>query len=738
PFAALAKLPVQAAVETGPRVDVFDEVRKPVRGADVFVIDLDRVDVPTHSYLQTCYGEDRPLLLATRYARRYRTADDGSVHVELPEHAQVVAARGTDTGMTMPLGTRIPVRLQPRRPVYAEVVDLDGRPIADVFVAVVQNGSSGHMVNQARTGSDGRVHILTRPGEDLLLTACALTSSPVRAVLPADYFAKPPQLIRLQLPATGSVLVRLVDTDGKPWANPQSADLSVFGPYAEQSVRLAIGEPTARGWLFSHVGLDLGLVAGAFVAEYRETLRGRGDGPARAGETATIDVVFGDDEVLLRGRLLGVDGTPLRDVQLPGFQLRNSGYGGEVLRTDGDGVFAGLFNLTSSNDEPVRFEFSTTTRKSPSPVAVAAIDVGPRQRGTIEVGDLRLVDAPIRIAGQALRDDGEPAVGATVVFSGNTPARRPWWTVSTDKQGRFALRDLQELGAGTVALRNSKLSADDLEVRGDEQDLVLRATRTGSLRVDFAAGLAPNRIRLELTPQGGSSRNYQLEAPFLVTQLRPGSYDVVASFEGLELLRLQGVQVPPATVSNDPRLEVDWRKLVPSFEVEVHGVAGTPNKTWGELWPPGAKQPTRFFGDGHGHLILPRIEGARYAVAAEDHRTASIVAGDSPTEVTMKPRARLRFVLPEGFSLPPGVYVRPPGGPLAILDPGRDYRPNEADTANLQFVMQGPRGTFIELWQQDVPLPNDDRVHEVRLDVDETIVKLARQIEEQTRQASGR
>ncbi len=733
PFAALAQLPVQAAAEGGARIDVLDASRKPVPGADVFVIDLDRIDVQTQSYLQARYGEDRPLLLATRYARRYRTAEDGSVQVGLPERAQIVAAHGTDTGMTMPLGTRIPVRLQPRRPVYAEVVDIDGRPLADVFVAVVKR-SDGHMVHQARTGSDGRVHILTRPAADLVVAVCALTGSPVRTYLPADYFDKPAQLVRLQLPATGSVLVRLVDTAGKPWATSQLANLSIYDPFDDLRLQMAFGEPAEHGWLFSHVGLDLELIASVFVAEHRESLRDRGAGPTRAGETATIDVVFGDDEVLLRGRLLGVDDTPMRGVQLPGFQLRQTGYSSEVLRTDGEGHFHALFDLSRNTNEPVRFEFTSGPRGQASPFSVAAIDVGAEQRGTIDIGDLRLGDAPVRIAGRVLRDDGEPVPAARLEFSRNDIANRPWWTLRADAQGRFELRDLQEIGAGTIGLRQGGLLCDELTVRGDERDLVLQGSRSGSLRIEFAAKTAPDHLRLVLTTQEGAAPGRVIQAPFLVDGLRPGKYDIVASFDDFEVFRLRGVQVPAGAASTDARLRVDWRDLLPSFDVVVHGGEGTTAKAWAELWSATAKQPTRFFGDGSGRIALPRIEGARYTIAAEQHRTASIAASESPQVVMLRPRARLRFVLPEGLSLPPGIYVRREGAPLALLDLHGEYRPSEDDTADLQFVMRGPRGAFVELWQQDVKLPADDHLHEVRLDVDETVVELARQLAEQTRE----
>ena len=111
--------------------------------------------------------------------------------------------------------------------------------------------------------------------------------------------APPAELIRLRLPAHGSVEVRLRYSDGKPYAGTASIELDALDEtiaFAGDSRRqVAIGESRAK---FALVGLGYELRATARLGEREAEVEVVGPGPRAAGESAILDLTLDPAQVV--------------------------------------------------------------------------------------------------------------------------------------------------------------------------------------------------------------------------------------------------------------------------------------------------------------------------------------------------------------------------------------------------------------------------------------------------------
>jgi hypothetical protein len=225
----------------------------------------------------------------------------------------------------------------------------------------------------------------------------------------------PSETIELSLPPTGSIALRTVDLDGRPYTHAVHATLGVrtktTAPWSQIHVRKAQNESEI---VFPFVGLGLEFTAQCRLDDddFRWNLAPF-MGPGNPGERVTLDLVVAPKAGMLFGRLLDVAGEPLAGLR-PSFLINTSAgrLEGEDVTTDAQGRFHLPYQVRDHHRAPYRLEIR---RNEVRPVAGLAMPLqGLPVGGITDLGDLRL-DAFAAVAhGVVVDDRGQPVSGAVV------------------------------------------------------------------------------------------------------------------------------------------------------------------------------------------------------------------------------------------------------------------------------------------------------------------------------------
>lgn len=386
----------------------------------------------------------------------------------------------------------------------------------------------------------------------------------------------PSDTIELRLPPSGSVALRTVDRDGRPFLHPVHAELrgaeGENAPWARMRARKAQDEAAI---IFPFVGLGLGLTAACRLDD--EDFRWEAPpfaGPQNAGECVTIDLVVAPGEGMLCGRVFDAEGRPLAGVR-PTF-LINSHAGrleGEEVVLDQAGRFHLPYQVRPQHQGPFRIEIR---RDDLRPTAGFALSLAALPAGTVtDLGDLRL-DALGRLAfGTAVDDRGLPIPGATVQLQrerevrGKEPRREfideAFTATRADAEGHFEL--FGEIEAGRYRLRaqaneHFPFESDDLR-RGETITLRLqrRSRVVGTVLTPEWLASRNVRVRLEsaLDPQQRREdqvRDHEGRKYLYFDWVRPGLYTVLLSVPGFPdpFVRIDALEILPGQTDLHPRL----------------------------------------------------------------------------------------------------------------------------------------------------------------------------------------
>lgn len=409
------------------------------------------------------------------------------------------------------------------------------------------------------------------------------------------------ETIELRMPSTGSVALRAVDRDGRPFTRPVRADLHVHGgesvPWARARIRKVQNEAAI---VFPFVGLGLEFTARCRLDDddFKWSVPPFA-GPTKPGERVTIDIVVAPNEGMLFGRVLDASGTPLAGVRLT--FLISSSVGrveGEDLTLDPEGRFHLPYQLRNRGRPPFRLEIRGKDEHSTAGLAktLAALP----ERGVTDLGDLRL-DTFHRIAwGTVVDDRGKPLEGAVVQLQrereigGKKPRREfvdeGFAFARADAEGHYEL--FAELEASRYRLRaqaskHFPSETPDLR-RGRRTDLkLLRRSRViGTLLTP--AWLESRNVRVVLesaTPplKRREDRVHDVKGKKYLhfDWVRAGVYSVeirVRQFPD-PILTIDGLEVLPGQRDVHPRLQdIDLRALLHRFQVTAVDERGRPLK----------------------------------------------------------------------------------------------------------------------------------------------------------------
>ncbi|TAH35954.1 MAG: hypothetical protein EYC70_11945 [Planctomycetota bacterium] len=467
---------------------------------------------------------------------------------------------------------------------------------------------------------------------------------PVLVHLGADLPAEQP--VVLSLPATGSVVARVLRHDGTPaqddpsvvlyWRHPSLPEDAGFPNEnsLRQNTRAGVAE-------FRHVGLGLQLELYA-VAPVASGSRLTGiPGPAAPGQALEYTLQLGPEWPWLTGRVVDGSGAPYSGAPVTA-SFRISGWdnwSGHPLPLDADGRFRLQLGgrLIEGRRRTLHLRTAHDRYNEPPPAQVlgAVVDLtrefAPGQEHAL--GDVRLQPEPILVAGTVLDEHGAPVPSAWVEvrLASEDPnsyngKRIAYYSLPEDAQGRFAV-PWDTLAEQVLVAAGSRLREYDtvkVEVPGGRADVHLVVPRrspqsvsNGSLHVQVLldAGIPPlalhvtaksERRQRDLELIGNRTEFENLPAADYTLQVQTQETDWVVA-------ELEGVRVPADGPSTDPRLAAwDLRGLLQVLPLRLHRPDGTSLSSTRVWIQEGKEDRGSLETDREGRLILvvPRSVGS--------------------------------------------------------------------------------------------------------------------------------
>lgn len=387
----------------------------------------------------------------------------------------------------------------------------------------------------------------------------------------------PRETIELRLPPTGSLALRPVDLEGRPFSHPVRAALQVQGgkpaPWGNLQARKQQNE---RLILFPFVGLGLRFVAHSRLDD--NDFRWKTPpfaGPTKLGERVTVDVVVAPSAGMLHGRILDASGKPMSGVRLD--FLINSAAGrleGEALTLDPKGRFHLTYLVQKTHRPPYRLEIRRPDARLAAGLT-RALPTLPLGRVT-DLGDLRLGTLPLIAYGHVLDDSHKAVEGARIKLhrrrqTGGKSPRLSWHeeaftSTQTDAEGYYELH--ADLEPGTYRLWSQAKDHFPFVSRGfvagakADIELLRKSRVVGTVLAP--TWLVSKNIRVRLIPSLAGAkpredrmRDYKGKRYVYFDWVKPGTYRVELRVTEVPdpILRIDGVVVQPGQQAVHPRLK---------------------------------------------------------------------------------------------------------------------------------------------------------------------------------------
>jgi len=409
----------------------------------------------------------------------------------------------------------------------------------------------------------------------------------------------PSDILELTLPATGSVALRAVDADGRPFTHPVHGELRMIDRANPQWMRLPIRkQQNEREIVFPFVGLGLQMMSVCRLddRDFRWNTPPF-DGPQEAGERVTVDFVVAPGDPMLHGRLFDQAGVPV--INAKATFLINSMRGrleGEEVLLDDEGRFHLPFQPRDDHRAPFRLQIREQGRM-PVPGLARTLGVLPKS-GVLDLGDLQLGVMPPITFGRVVNDLGEPISGARVQLQRHREVgrKRPgmrwedeaFTEVRSDAEGSFALYgDLESASYRLRVSASEHFPFDEPGLPGREEAVIklLRRSRvvgtvqlpkwlsSRRVKVDLRSHLDPKRNRTD------SIRDFMGKKFIYFDWARPGVYSLTFRIEGYPdpFARVEGFEIKAAQQGEHPRLKnIDLGAELFRFEVFAVDEAGKP------------------------------------------------------------------------------------------------------------------------------------------------------------------
>lgn len=497
------------------------------------------------------------------------------------------------------------VRLRVDRTLRARTVSAQGHPVPGITVRVSHHTDGGGRTLELLAPSDAEGLTELPHLADALAIADlqALVAGAEGAAVEVDLRALPPAPLDLVVPDCGNLDVVLVGPDGAPWTLANEGDLRVVVvTVGSRSYQMIEGLNTVRMGRDgrAHVrgvacGVALGVQTVGVWSSDTTT-----QGPARAGETARVELRIGTDIPVVAGRLVGDAGEPIvGDVRL---EIVGSG-GSTSMQLDLGPE--GRFKVTIRPGLGARPRITLSRRTRDRPAAdIAEVELaGPLIPGLNDVGTIALRPAPLLVSGRLIAGPGvdlqRVRVDVQVLREGMAPNE---WTqlfvpVHQGADGRFEVRALARAPGHRLRVQGDCVLVPPRIFTPGDSNVDVHLEAGGSVTATLLQG-APNQetLRYRLAPPPTASAAHDSDSRRLDDLLqdghpwrsegglrvewrglRAGVHRLTIACPGLEPLVAWDIDVPAGGAATDPRLRaIDLRERFQGIAVRVVDATGAP------------------------------------------------------------------------------------------------------------------------------------------------------------------
>lgn len=420
----------------------------------------------------------------------------------------------------------------------------------------------------------------------------AVLSMPLAAPVRAPFSGQPlpEDAIELQLPPTGSVTLRTVDRDGRPFTHPVRGTLRIEGARNPDFARVQLRkEQDEAGVVFSHVGLGMQMVADCRLDD--RDFRWRSPvfaGPQAPGEHVIYDLVVAPDAAMLHGRVLDESGAAMTSRELT--FLINSARGrleGEEVVLDREGRFHLPYAPRDASVAPFRFQIRDEEDGELPGLSQTLPMLA--QEGVTDLGELQLGLLDQVAFGRVVNDLGEPIEDAHIQLQRERPSGRnadrlrfqdeAFTDTHSDENGDFWLFGDVESARYRLRVRAEDHFPEETpgvdRVTGSEIQLMRKARLVGTVKLP--EWLSSKRVKtvLRSLDEPGRDRDDEIR-DWRGTQYiyfdwaRPGLYTLELRIREFPepFLRIDGLQIRPGDHDPHPRLtDLDLTGYLHRFEV---------------------------------------------------------------------------------------------------------------------------------------------------------------------------
>lgn len=460
---------------------------------------------------------------------------------------------------------------------------------------------------------------------------------------------------------------------------------------------------------------------------------------------------------VLRFRVLGLDGKALTNTELQAMFVGAYAYHGATCRTDGDGTAQLPVPDSFSMAEEARL---VICRRGAAPMqpteygGSVAFGLPPRPRGGVELGEVRLLEEPVLLAGIVVDGKGQPvpdlelttqvshfvsAQNLRIRGVGTVVGGTPFTHVArTDAAGRLTLR---EFLPADVPLQ-LRLVRDDVWQLPDQP---AAKAGTADLRVVVARGAAivvalpgapKDGIVVRVERHGVANVSYPFQrlpdGMLRFPRLQPGTYDVRFLVQNEVICAVAGVEVRAGEDCTDPRLQaVPWRDKVRVVNVQVRDAKDQPVAPLITVrrMVDGQEQPflVQCDKDGTASLALLAEAPGTLELSSPEHVTFRIPDPKGEISLRMQQRPRVRIVTPAGLSLPEGTLLQLGAGKVTadtVVRAGQEtvLRPDSAGTMPLRLCVRPQKNEVQAVWTGAIDVAPTEGVQDKTLPIDQAVI----------------
>jgi RNA polymerase sigma-70 factor, ECF subfamily len=706
----LAPLAPEAGTEVDPRalrVVVRDaETLEVVPGAEILY--FDRASEKDEDWNRDQSRFEGKEILLDRYGDRYTADEQGRAVLPARKSYAHIAARIEGAFASTYLfddvasdgGTEVELLLRPTKTITIEVVDSLGRPVPNQRVEY-QNAfgtSFAQCLTPTVTNDEGVAQL--RNIQERLAEGNPSNIHRIAVPIPGGVVARefllhepPSEVVRLQLPATGSLRVLLRDPEGNPIRDGRPVQMQAFAerehgsdlPKANAQFGTQMVWTKGGEAYFKRVALNTKLVAWIQSPGQRDPLEVVGFGPMVEGQVAeltlgtpaaptVVSLLVVDEE----GRAFADRGLSMQQVVLQDGQAPDPIHTRVGTQADG----RTRFYQDASVDEG-------TTASESARIQCIASNVGEgwarwgvhtwplaTAPGDNEIGTL-VMGRELVNAGVVFGSDGKPVAFAELDVRIPAPwaggeEHQNWVQFKADENGRYELRGEGLESSSTLDAYVSEPSLDRGQSMGQlKLELIVGAVeqelRLGSLAMVAGRLLLPKGLPLQQLQMSARVTDAQGEESFHFLDFEAGNgrYTcgrlpvgtgqlVITASAGLVVARSELFSTASGgDCTPEAWLELDLRDRLFVHRVNLRGSDGsTPERV------------SVMFDDfdrgvicSNPAVLVSDQDRLHITVNARGYRpsTSTLISGEA--ELVLAVGVPVRFVLPDGVSLPEGKWT---------------------------------------------------------------------------------